>query len=269
MTTSKVPVRFFDVLPAALLTGAHVLACFALVRFWQNVGEFPLAPTGMLLYLLATVGSVVAMGLLLSGYGPHKLASRLLAIFMPLIACKTLAISLYLTSRWGGAQYSPYDPFDDFLPVLFIMYVAAFVGVAVWYKSKRFLVYGAIAQLIFSTMLLFSAGFPEFGYLVFYVLGLFGLRSSAESLDFFDNRASGFLPASMASALLGTFVFHISFGQFPENGMSLGWVNANTMVPLDAWNAVRPIALSVSSISLIAIAVGMVCVFGRIIDKSP
>lgn len=267
MTTHKVPVRFFDVLPAIILTVAHVLACVALLRFRQNVGQFPLASTGFSIYLLATASSVFAIFLLFVRSMRQYTAVVLQAVFMPALTSMMLALALYLTSSWGGATYIQYDPMDDAMAPLFVLFSVAVLSIAIWYKSRRFLLCGFAIQIVSAVLVLSSSRPAIFGFVVVYVIGLLTFTPATKQLAIYDNKAFGIWSASMLSALLGTFTFLMTFGQFPDNGTRLGWVSANTIVPLNAWNFLRPLALSVASLSVGVIIVGFVLGFGRIFKQ--
>lgn len=247
----------------ALLLLAHVMTGIALLFFGWRVGDLPLNPLGLGVYLTTTV----TLGILfLVGAKRAKpewpLTSLLLLISVPTFISLALSAALWLTGWLGNAPYAPWKPGDtDIVIFLSLLFLFSWIVIAILYGSYGYLLVGGMMQIAVyfaahalphwsrypeASPLGVQPGFPIqlIGWLV---LGGFLVALRKRVVPDFQPTL---WVAVVVLTAVGSFTLFIALNQFPENGMVLGWTGTPTttphQVPNHAWNWTRPVAQSLT-----------------------
>lgn len=242
----------------AMLWSVHAIAVVALFGFGWRVGNLPISPTGLDLYLAAT--SIFGLIFLIGASRAKRtwsLTRVLLLLSIPAFISLVLNAILWMTPWLGNAPYAPWDPGDgDTVAFLNLIFAFLWIGVAILYGLHRYLLTGGIAQIAVYIM---TQQLPFWSLLPVALIGLLvfggGLVSARKRV------APEFQPSLWVAVLMltavGSFTFFIAWSQLPENGMVLGWTETLTQparqVPDNAWNWTRPAAQALLYLAVAAV----------------
>lgn len=259
-----------------LLMAAHAMSGIALLVFWWRVGDLPINPVGLSIYLvtIATLGTIFLIGISWGKRG-RSLKHMLLLLSLPAFTSLALSAALWLTRWLSNAPYAPWNVGDDDVVIyLSLFFVFSWIVLATLYGSYTYLLTGGIIQIaIYFAAHAFPhwARFPEasplgvqsgFPILLIGLLVLGGFLVTLRKQVAPDFQPSLWVAVILLTAI-GSWTLYIALSQFPESGMVLGWTETLTspprQVPTDAWNWTRSAAQSLILLAIVALpATGVV-----------
>ena len=250
----------FLLLPALLLA-AHAIILLAILSFGTRANGYPMHPVALGIY--AAFLTLMVIFWLLVAFWPQKVrwpqqsADKLLLVIMtPAFASLMLLASVWMLD----GRFAPYDPGDSDLVWFFMLLMLGLICLTgVIYGSRSLVLIGLIFQLciyILTHSLLNWIRYPSGDFLsgilgvrestFFWIVG--GYTGAFVALHWRQQRIA--LPphwqfAVIVTNLVAGWMMTITLRQWPQNGDVLGWRSANTVVPIDGWNWLLPLAQGV------------------------
>jgi hypothetical protein len=133
----------------ALLLAAHVMAGIALFTFGQRVGNLPINPVGLAVYLTTTISLGIAF-LIGTNRARRGLSFlRMLLLSLPAFASLALHATFWLTGWLGNGPYAPWKVGGDSGTVIYLnlIFVFSWIVIATIYGSYKYLLTGGIIQI--------------------------------------------------------------------------------------------------------------------------
>ncbi|RLC70001.1 MAG: hypothetical protein DRI81_19700 [Chloroflexi bacterium] len=253
--------RLLVLLGPGLLVTAHLVTIMALLSFGVRAGGYPLHPSGVLAYGIATTLSL--FGLMIQFRQAEPAYPR--SLF--LVSAPAL-VSLLFWIGLGGT-YAPYDPHDsDLVWFYYLLFSILFSSVAVLYGS---FLYWGIACITQAALYFCTYALPD--YLMYPSAGLLGPQPSifaamigvyiAGALLVFlrgkvaGQQKPGLWLAAVLTSVVGGWFLHRMLTWLPANGAYLGYIAANTYVPDQAWDWTRTAAEFTAAATIVAALFGV------------
>lgn len=255
---------------SALLWVAHVMTDIALLFFGWRVGDLPLNPVGLAVYLTTTVtlGIIFLVGAK-RAKPEWPLTSLLLLLSIPTFISLALSAALWLTGWLGNAPYVSWKQGDtDTVIFLSLLFLFSWIAISILYGSYGYLLVGGMMQIAVyfaAHALPHWSRFPQVSLLGvqpgfsiqligWLVLGGFFVALRKRVAPDFE---STLWVAVVVLTAVGSFTLFIALSQFPESGMVLGWTGTPTtpprQIPSHAWNWTRPVAQSLTLLAVFAV----------------